>query len=78
MRVVSSVSGRPVTMDVVVEDERRLSGKLEGVDAAPRTVTLQRESMAELVSRQLSDRSPDPVFRQSMEVAQVFAQSVLT
>jgi hypothetical protein len=31
----------------------------------------------ELVGRQLSDRSRDPVFRESMAVAQVMAQSVL-
>jgi hypothetical protein len=40
-------------------------------------VTLQRQSLAELISRQLSDREPDPVFHESMEVARVFAQSVL-
>jgi hypothetical protein len=78
VRIGCKIDATPCVIDCVVEDERRLAGTLEGVTAAPQTVTLQRESVAELVSRQLSDRSPDPVFRQSMAVAQVFAQSVLT
>ena len=59
------------------EDEKRLSAHLEGVSGAPRTVTIRPQSLAELVGRQLSDRERDPVFRESMAVAQVFAQSVL-
>ena len=68
---------KPVTLNCVVEDERRLSAVPEGISAAPRTLNFQRPSLTELVSRQLSDREPDPVFRESMEVAKVFAQSVL-
>ncbi len=77
VRIACVLEGKPVTLNCVVEDERRLSALPEGVSAAPRTVTLQRQSVAELISRQLSDREPDPVFRESMEVARMFAQSVL-
>jgi glucose-6-phosphate dehydrogenase assembly protein OpcA len=78
VRIATTLNNKPITMECAVEDEVRLSSRLEGVNAAPRTVTLQRESVAELVSRQLSDRSPDPVFRESMTLAQAFAQNVLT
>jgi glucose-6-phosphate dehydrogenase assembly protein OpcA len=77
VRIACVLDGKPVTLNCVVEDERRLSAFPEGMSAAPRTVTLQRQSLAELISRQLSDREPDPVFHESMEVARVFAQSVL-
>jgi glucose-6-phosphate dehydrogenase assembly protein OpcA len=78
VRITGTVDGKPGALDCLVEDERRLSALPEGVPAAARTVTLQRQSVAELISRQLSDREPDPVFRESMAVAQVFAQSVLS
>jgi len=50
---------------------------LEGVEGAPRTMTLPPVSAAELVGRQLSDRERDPVFHESMAVAGAMAQSVL-
>ena len=34
------------------------------------------QPIAEMVGRQLSDREPDSVFRESLAVAQVFAKSV--
>jgi len=77
VRIACVLEGKPVTINCVLEDERRLSALPEGIAASPRTVTLQRQTVAELISRQLSDREPDPVFRESMQVARVFAQSVL-
>jgi glucose-6-phosphate dehydrogenase assembly protein OpcA len=77
VRMACQLDGKPAAVNVVVEDEKRLSAHLEGVEGAPRTVTLQPQSLADLVGRQLSDRERDPVFRESMAVAQVFAQSVL-
>jgi len=77
VRVACTLEGRPAHVNCVIEDERRLSAQPEGVAGAARTVTIQRQTLSELVSRQLSDREPDPVFRESMSVAQVFAQSVL-
>lgn len=77
VRVACTLDGKPAAVNVVVEDEKRLSAHLEGVAGAPRTVTAPPQHLAELVGRQLSDRERDPVFRESMAVAQVFAQSVL-
>ena len=68
--------GKPVAMNLVVEDACRLAITLEGVEAAPRTMTVPPLTPAELIGRQLSDRERDPVFRESMAVAQVMARSV--
>jgi glucose-6-phosphate dehydrogenase assembly protein OpcA len=77
VRLACKLDGKPAALNLVVEDELRLAIQLEGVDAAPRTLTVPPRSPAELVGRQLSDRAPDPVFRESMAVAQILAQSVL-
>jgi glucose-6-phosphate dehydrogenase assembly protein OpcA len=69
-------NGKPAGLNFIVEDERRLALVAEGTETASRTLALQRPSLAELISRQLSDRESDPVFRESMAVAQVFAQSL--
>ena len=72
------LDGKPAAMNLVPEEDgRRLAIQLEGVDAAPRTMAVPPLSAAELIGRQLSDRERDPVFRESMAVAQVMAQSVL-
>jgi glucose-6-phosphate dehydrogenase assembly protein OpcA len=78
VRITCKMEGKPVTLDLATESDLRLVGHLEGIDAAPRTVTVPKQTPAELIGRQLSDREPDPVFRQSMSVAQVFARSVLS
>jgi len=54
-----------------------LAMRMEGIDEAPRTMTIPPHSPAELVGRQLSDRERDPVFRASMSVAQIMARSLL-
>jgi glucose-6-phosphate dehydrogenase assembly protein OpcA len=77
VRIACTISGKPGALNATVEDERRLKVELEGQDVAPRTVTIQPQPLAELVARQLSDRERDPVFRESMAVAQIFAQTVL-
>lgn len=77
VRVACTLAGRPGALNVVADDERRLAVCPEGVPGAPRTVTVQPMSLAELVGRQLSDRERDPNFRAAMRVAQVLAQSVL-
>src|SRR5262249_29018103 len=77
LRIACTLSGKPGALNITVEDERRLMVVLEGQEVAPRTVTIQPQPLAELVARQLSDRERDPVFRESMAVAQIFAQSVL-
>jgi glucose-6-phosphate dehydrogenase assembly protein OpcA len=78
VRIACKLEGKPGALNLVAESDLRLAIHLEGVDAAPRTVTLPKLSPAELIGRQLSDRAPDPVFRESMAVAQVFARSVMS
>jgi glucose-6-phosphate dehydrogenase assembly protein OpcA len=76
VRIACLLGGRPGALNVIVEDENRLVVSPEGVQAASRTLNMHQEPLAELLGRQLSDRQPDPVFRESMVVAQVFARSI--
>jgi glucose-6-phosphate dehydrogenase assembly protein OpcA len=77
LRLTGTIDKKPAALNLIVESEHRLAILLEGIDAAPRTVTVPPQSPAELVGRQLSDRERDPAFRESMAVAGVLAQSVL-
>ncbi len=77
VRIAYRVDDKPGAMNLTVEDSQRLILELEGVEAAPRTMSIPPQSPVDLIGRQLSDRSRDPVFRESMAVAQVMAQSVL-
>jgi glucose-6-phosphate dehydrogenase assembly protein OpcA len=76
-RFACKLDGKPGALNLVAEDGQRLAIVPEGVEAEPRTIAIPPQSAAELVGRQLSDRAPDPVFRQSMAVAEVLAQSLL-
>ncbi len=71
------LGGTPGAVVIRLEEESRLVVMQEGVSAAPRTVNIQPQTPAELLSRQLSDRERDPVFEQSMDVAQALAKSIL-
>jgi glucose-6-phosphate dehydrogenase assembly protein OpcA len=64
-------------INVTRESEQRLAITLEGMPTEPRSLMIPPISPAELVGRQLSDRARDPVFRESMQVAQQMARSVL-
>jgi glucose-6-phosphate dehydrogenase assembly protein OpcA len=77
MRFVGALAGKPAAMVLAAEDSVRMSITLEGVDAAARTILVPPQTPADLVGRQLSDRERDPVFRQSMALAQKLAQSVI-
>jgi glucose-6-phosphate dehydrogenase assembly protein OpcA len=78
VRIACTLEGKAAALNLVVEEEgRRLAIRLEGVEGAPRTMTVPALSAAELIGRQLSDRERDPAFRESMEVAQGMAQSLL-
>jgi glucose-6-phosphate dehydrogenase assembly protein OpcA len=77
VRVACEVEGKLGAMNFNVEQEYRLSVSLEGVNAAPRTLTVSESGLGDLVARQLSDRERDPVFHESMPVARALAQSVL-
>jgi glucose-6-phosphate dehydrogenase assembly protein OpcA len=77
IRIACRIDQRDSALDLVVQDGQRLAMRIEGIEEAPRTMTIPPHSPAELVGRQLSDRERDPVFRASMSVAQVMARSLL-
>jgi glucose-6-phosphate dehydrogenase assembly protein OpcA len=77
VRIACNLGGEPRALNIAIEKGMRLAIVLEGLDAAPRTVAVQQPALAELVVNQLSNREADPVFRQSMAVAEVFARTVL-
>lgn len=77
VRLACSIDGKPVHLIAAAEGRQHLSLRLEGLEAAARTVTLQGQSPIDLVARQLSDRERDPAFRESMVVAGIMAHSVL-
>jgi glucose-6-phosphate dehydrogenase assembly protein OpcA len=77
VRIAGTLEGKPGALNLRMEDGRRLAALLEGVEGAPRTLTLPPVSAAELVGKQLSDRERDPVFHESMAVAGAMAQCVL-
>jgi glucose-6-phosphate dehydrogenase assembly protein OpcA len=64
-------------INIVADSDIRLNMTLEGIEAAARTITLPPHPDAEMIGRQLSDRENSPAFRDSMNVAQVMAQSLL-
>jgi len=78
VRVGCSIGGKPSGFTIEGLDGRRLAICPEERDYSMRTMTIQPLPVPEMVGRQLSDREPDPVFRESMAVAQIFAQSVLS
>jgi glucose-6-phosphate dehydrogenase assembly protein OpcA len=76
VRVTCAPGQAPTVVDVTVEDERRLMVRLGDSDTVPRTVTVQPQSVAEMLARQLSDREPDSIFRESMVFAHSLARSL--
>jgi glucose-6-phosphate dehydrogenase assembly protein OpcA len=77
IRIGCRIDNRDAALDLFAQDSQRLAMRVEGIEEAPRTMTIPPHSPAELVGRQLSDRERDPVFRTSMSVAQVMARSLL-
>jgi glucose-6-phosphate dehydrogenase assembly protein OpcA len=77
VRVACRLQDKEAAIVVTIADGRRMTTQIEGVDSAPRTMTVPAMTPAEVVGRQLSDRERDPVFRASMTSAQVMARSVL-
>jgi glucose-6-phosphate dehydrogenase assembly protein OpcA len=78
VHIACTLGSKAGALDFGVEEGTRLTAVPVGVAGSARTLNAQQPSLAQLVSRQLSDREPNPVFRESMAVARVFAQSVLT
>jgi glucose-6-phosphate dehydrogenase assembly protein OpcA len=77
IRLQCRLDGQAATLVFQPLDATRLEVVTEGVAAAPRSVSVQPLSLAELVGRQLSDRERDPVFTESMATAQTLAQSLM-
>ena len=77
VRITCKINGSPQILSIAVDNDMQLAVVLEGTDAPPRTVAVKSSSVSELVIRQLSDRERDPVFQESMAVAEVFARTVL-
>jgi glucose-6-phosphate dehydrogenase assembly protein OpcA len=77
VRMIGTLAGQPAVLNLFLEDENHLTLQLEGVSGEPRTMMLPALSPAEIVGRQLSDRERDPIFRESMAIAQIMAQSLL-
>jgi glucose-6-phosphate dehydrogenase assembly protein OpcA len=77
LRLECKLAGARGAVVIRSEESRRHVVMLENVATAPRTANYQSLSLAELLSKQLSDRERDPVFKESMAVAQLLARSVL-
>ena len=74
LRITCEVHNKPVTLDMRVEEERRLAVVPEGLDAAmPRTVSLPTQERPQLIGQQLSDRERNEVFLRSMGLARDMA-----
>jgi glucose-6-phosphate dehydrogenase assembly protein OpcA len=76
VRFTCTLNGKLGALDIT-SDGTRIAATPEGIDASPRTLAIQKMDTAEIVARQLSDREPDPVFREAMDAARVLAQAVL-
>ncbi len=77
MRINCGPADTPTIYDISLEEGRRLTVVLEGSDTAPRTMSVHALELGDLVGQQLSDRERDPIFYESMAVAQIMAQSLL-
>jgi glucose-6-phosphate dehydrogenase assembly protein OpcA len=76
LRIACTLDRKATALVLAVDSPQRLAQTVEGMDVAPRTMTLPMHTASELVGRQLSDRERDPVFREAMAVAQTMAQSL--
>lgn len=77
VRIACTINGKPAALNMTTEENQRLAVNVEGPETSPRTMAVPERSLADLIGRQLSDRERDPVFRESMAVAQVLARSLL-
>lgn len=77
IRIACTWNGQPGALNLTLEDEKRIAVLPEVAEAAPRTLNLSQEPLAELVGQQLSNREGDPAFIQSMAWARQVGQSIL-
>ena len=77
IRVARGFDGQDGGVEFTADPDGRLAiTPIGGDPCADRTVSARDQDLAELIGRQLSDREPDAVFRESMKVAHVLAQHV--
>ncbi len=76
VRILCGFEGQDGVLDFAVESADRLVVTPQGVAVQPRTVAIPSRAIGDLIGRQLSDREPDPVFRETMKVAQRLAERV--
>ena len=76
VRVLCGFEGQDGVIDFAVESADRLAVTPQGVAVQPRTVAIPTGRIGDLIGRQLSDRDPDPIFRETMKVAQRLAEHV--
>jgi glucose-6-phosphate dehydrogenase assembly protein OpcA len=76
VRIACKLAGKPVTLSMMAENGRRLTGTVEGLDVASRTMTVPPQSPEELIGKQLSDRERDETFHECMAVARAMADSL--
>ena len=76
VRIACALEGKRGALDLTIQ-EGRLTVVPEGIRAAPRTLTMPPQDLAQVVARQLSDREEDAVFRETVKGAQLLAQNVL-
>lgn len=73
VRVACSGPDCKAALNFGVEDSARIVLTPEACDTAARTVAVGLRDLAEVVGRQLSDRVPDPIFREAMRHARILA-----
>jgi glucose-6-phosphate dehydrogenase assembly protein OpcA len=78
VKVEAGPDGAIGVLDFAAEGDDRLSVTSSGAESTARTVAVQPVKVAELIGRQLSDREPDPIFREAMKVAHFLAQNVVS
>ncbi len=76
VRVEYREAGQVACMEIVAEGGDRIAVIPCCTTAAPRTVSVGPQPLADLLGRQLSDREHDPIFRQTMALAQVLARAI--
>ncbi len=76
VQIDCEICGENGALNLLNQDQVRLSVIPEGQDVALRTMTLKPQPLSELVGRQLTDRDRDPVFHEAMAIAQLLAQGV--
>jgi glucose-6-phosphate dehydrogenase assembly protein OpcA len=76
LRIACTLNDKPGALNLM-EEPGRISVLPEGIAAAPRTMTVPREPLSEIVAKQLSEREKSKAFHESMNLARTLAQSVL-